>query len=55
VSQGSSVAPRICLLTRNALLIVDDIGYLPLSTTSANLFFQLINARHEQHAKLQAA
>ena len=35
---------RIRFLTRNALLIVDEIGYLPLSKGGANLFFQLVNA-----------
>jgi len=45
-----TLAGRIRFLTRNALLIVDEIGYLPLSKTGANLFFQLINARYERGA-----
>jgi len=36
-----TLAGRIRFLTRNALLIVDEIGYLPLSKTGANLFFQI--------------
>ena len=47
-----SLASRIRFLTRNALLIVDEIGYLPLSKTGANLFFQLINARYERGAMI---
>ena len=38
---------RLGLLTRPALLIVDEIGYLPLSEDGGRLFFQLVNARHE--------
>ncbi len=39
---------RLRVLTHPALLVVDEIGYLPLSQDGAVLFFQLINARHEQ-------
>ena len=38
---------RIRFLCRTALLIVDEIGYLPLSRDGAVLFFQLINHRYE--------
>jgi DNA replication protein DnaC len=43
---------RIRFLTRNALLIVDEIGYLPLTKAGANLFFQLVNARYERGAMI---
>ena len=33
---------------RQAFLVVDEIGYLPVSRDGAVLFFQLVNARHEQ-------
>ena len=36
------------MLTHPALLVVDEIGYLPVSREGAVLFFQLISARHEQ-------
>ena len=36
------------MLTHPALLVVDEIGYLPVSQDGAVLFFQLINARHER-------
>ena len=41
---------RIRFYTCNALLIIDEIGYLPLAPRSANLFFQLVNARYERGA-----
>jgi len=43
---------RIKFFARNALLIVDEIGYLPLQSGGANLFFQLINARYERGAMI---
>jgi DNA replication protein DnaC len=43
---------RIRFLTRNALLVVDEIGYLPLTQGGANLFFQLVNARYERGAMI---
>ena len=39
---------RLRVLTHPALLVVDEIGYLPISQDGAVLFFQLINARHER-------
>jgi DNA replication protein DnaC len=39
---------RIRFLTRTALLIIDEVGYLPLDKSGANLFFQLVNARYEK-------
>jgi len=41
---------RIRFLCRAALLIVDEIGYLPI--TAGNLFFQLVNARYEKGAMI---
>lgn len=38
---------RIKTLTHPTLLVVDEIGYLPISPTGAMLFFQLINRRYE--------
>ena len=36
------------MLTIPALLVVHEIGYLPVNQDGAVLFFQLINARHEK-------
>jgi DNA replication protein DnaC len=35
-----------------ALLVVDEIGYLPLGTQGSNLFFQVISARHERSSTI---
>ena len=37
---------------RSALLIVDEIGYLPVAHGGGNLFFQLVNARYEKGAMI---
>jgi len=44
------LAEKIRFYTRASLLIVDEIGYLPITTGGANLFFQLVNARYEKGA-----
>ena len=46
------LAEKLRFYTRAALLIVDEIGYLPISTGGANLFFQLVNARYEKGAMI---
>ena len=38
-------------LRRYALIIVDEVGYLPFEQDAANLFFQLVSSRYE-HASL---
>jgi DNA replication protein DnaC len=39
---------KIRFFCRFALLIVDEIGYLPVIPGVGNLFFQLVNARYEK-------
>ncbi len=39
-------------LCRAALLVVDEIGYLPVVPGGGNLFFQLVNARYEKGAMI---
>ena len=39
---------RLKILTCPSLLVIDEIGYLPVSQTGAMLFFQLINRRYER-------
>ncbi len=39
---------RLKILTYPSLLVIDEIGYLPVSPTGAMLFFQLINRRYER-------
>jgi len=43
---------RIRFFCRPALLIVDEIGYLPVVPGGGNLFFQLVNARYERGAMI---
>jgi DNA replication protein DnaC len=39
---------KLKLYTVPRLLIIDEIGYLPIDQTGANLFFQLISRRYEK-------
>jgi DNA replication protein DnaC len=43
---------RIRFLCRPQLLVVDEIGYLPVITGGGNLFFQLVNSRYERGAMI---
>jgi DNA replication protein DnaC len=45
-----SLRERVRFLARNSLLIVDEIGYLPVGSNGGNLFFQLVNACYERCA-----
>jgi DNA replication protein DnaC len=47
-----SLASRLRYVNRVALLIVDEVGYLPIDKGGANLFFQLVNARYEKGATI---
>jgi DNA replication protein DnaC len=43
---------RIRYLRRPQLLVIDEIGYLPITPGGGNLFFQLVNARYEKGAMI---
>jgi DNA replication protein DnaC len=43
---------RLKLLVQPKLLVIDEIGYLPLDRLAANLFFQLVSRRYEKGAIL---
>lgn len=43
-----SFAARIRALTRPALLIVDDVGFVPLDKQAANDFFHVVASRYER-------
>ena len=45
-------ASACAILCRPQLLIVDEIGYLPVVPGGGNLFFQLVNARYEKGAMI---
>ena len=46
------LAEKIRFLARAALLIVDEIGYLPITQGGASLFFQIVNASCEKGAMI---
>lgn len=46
------LSDRIRFFCRPSLLIVDEIGYLPVIPGGGNLFFQLANARYEKGAMI---
>ena len=43
---------RIKHFCKYELLIIDEIGYLPLDKQGANLFFQLVTKRYEKHSTI---
>ncbi|MEQ1783387.1 MAG: IS21-like element helper ATPase IstB [Hyphomonadaceae bacterium] len=43
---------RLAALAKPKLLIVDELGYLPLEPDAAHLFFQLVSRRYEEGAML---
>jgi DNA replication protein DnaC len=50
--RDGTLRERIRYLCRASLLVVDEIGYLPVVPGGGNLFFQLINARYEKGAMI---
>ena len=50
--RDGSLRERLRYLCRAALLVVDEIGYLPVIPGGGNLFFQLVNARYEKGAMI---
>ena len=50
--RAGQLANKLRFYTRASLLIVDEIGYLPLPREGANLFFQLVSARYEKGAMI---
>jgi DNA replication protein DnaC len=45
---AGQLARRLSVLTHPSVLVVDEIGYLPINHTGAVLFFQLMNRRYER-------
>ncbi len=46
----SRLDEKLKLLTQPQVLIVDEIGYIPIDRQGANLFFQLVSRRYERGA-----
>jgi len=43
---------RLKHYSKYKVLIIDEIGYLPIDIDAANLFFQLISKRYEKHCTI---
>ena len=43
---------RLKFFARYKVLIIDELGYMPINPDSANLFFQLIARRYEKHCTI---
>jgi DNA replication protein DnaC len=43
-----AVSSKLRVLLRPKLLVVDEVGYLPLDRTAANHFFELVSRRYER-------
>ena len=43
---------RLRLYSKYKLLIIDEVGFLPIDQTGANLLFQLINKRYEKNSTI---
>ena len=53
-SQAGHLSQRLKTLVFPSLLVVDEIGYLPISRTGAMLFFQLMSRRYERASTVPA-
>ena len=49
---SSRLSYRLATYSRFPLMIVDEIGYLPLSKEESNLFFQFVSSRYERQATI---
>lgn len=48
----NTLQQRLKFYGRYKLLIIDEVGFLPMDEESSKLFFQLIAARYEQHSTI---
>lgn len=46
----SMLNEKMAMLSKPQLLIIYEVGYLPISTENANLFFQLVSRRYERRS-----
>lgn len=46
---------RLAVLAAPSLMVVDEIGYLPVSQTGAMLFFQLMSRRYERNSTVMTS
>lgn len=50
--QENRLENRLKFFARYKVLIIDELGYMPIDPDSANLFFQLIARRYEKHCTI---
>jgi DNA replication protein DnaC len=50
--QEGKLADQILYYAKPKLLVIDELGYLPLERQTANLFFQLVSRRYERGSML---
>ena len=50
--QENRLEQRMKFFSKYKVLIIDEIGYMPIDNDSANLFFQLIARRYEKHSTI---
>jgi len=43
-----TLAPKLKQYTRPKLLVIDELGYLPIDRKGADLIFQVVSSRYEQ-------
>ena len=49
---SSRLSYRLARYARFPLMIVDEIGYLPLTREESNLFFQFVSSRYEKRSTI---
>ena len=49
---SSKLSYRLATYARFPVMIVDEIGYLPLTREESNLFFQFVSSRYEKHSTI---
>lgn len=52
---AGQLSRRLSVLTHPSLLVVDEIGYLPINHAGAVLFFQLMNRRYEHASTIMTS
>jgi DNA replication protein DnaC len=53
--RSANVFSRSVSASSRAALLVDEIGYLPVTPGGGNLFFQLVNAPYERGAMMRTS
>ena len=52
---AGNLSRRLAVLSHPSLLVVDEIGYLPINHNGAVLFFQLMNRRYERASTIMTS